>query len=272
MGKTVVGIEIADQPDHHVAGNVVALEEFSRVGGGKALQIGSVADGGPVIGIGHEGCAQELLDQAAGGTAVGTHAALFHDHVALFVELAHHGMHHAIRLERGPQLDLIRRHGVHVGSFVVVGEGVHADTAVALDDFAELVRHDVLVGFLDRILPGFLQLGQLLGILTDPLGALSFVGGVGLLDFLQRGLLGSVVGGADVGRALEGHVLHHVSQTGFVQGILRGAGVDLSEEREDRGLRPAPEDDGKAVGQSLDRDSLFVGRQILRSERQGRRQ
>ena len=221
-----------------------------------------------MIGIGHERRAEELLEQAARGTAVGAHAALFHHHVALLVELAHHRMQQAVRLQRGPQLELVRRHGVHVAGLVVVGEGVHAHAAVALDDFAELVVDDVLVGGLDRILPGLLQLRQLLRILAHALDALGLIGGVGLLDLCQRDLLGGIVGGADVGRALEGHVLHHVRQAGFVQRILRRAGIDHGEEREHRRLGPAPQDDGQTVRQSLDRDPLLVGRQVLRRQRQ----
>ena len=92
-----------------------------------------------------------------GGTAVGAHAALFHHHVALFVELAHDRILEAIRLQRRPELKLVRRQRVHVSGLVVAGEGVQADAAVALDDLAELVLDDVLVGIFDGRLPGFLE-------------------------------------------------------------------------------------------------------------------
>ena len=115
-----------------------------------------------------------------------------------------------------------------------------------------------------------LQLRQLLRILADALGALSFIGRVCLLDLLQGDLLGRVVGGADVGRALEGHVLHHVRQAGFILRVLRGAGVDHGEERKDRGFGSLPEDDRQTVGQGFDCDPLLVGSQILGCERQRR--
>ena len=108
---------------------------------------------------------------------------------------------------------------------------------------------------------------QLLRVLADALDALGFVRGVGLLNLFQRRLLGRIVGGADVGRALEGHVLHHVRQAGLVEGVLRRAGVNQGKERKHRGFGASPEHDRQAVGQCLHRDALFVGRQVLRRER-----
>ena len=54
-----------------------------------------------------EGLFGELLDEASHGIAVGPHAALFHHDIALFVELAHHGMEKALRFEIGPELKAI---------------------------------------------------------------------------------------------------------------------------------------------------------------------
>ena len=96
------------------------------------------------------------------------------------------------------------------------------------------VGHDVFVGLGDGVFPGFFQLLQLGFVAADGLVALGDVGGVGGLDFLQRGLFGGVVGGADLVGALERHVLEHVGEAGLAHGVLRGTGVDQSEEGEDR--------------------------------------
>ncbi len=66
--------------------------------------------------------------------------------------------------------------------------------------------------------------------------ALSDIGGVSDLDFLERGLLGGVVGGANFIRALERHVLEHVSQAGLSHGILRRTRIDHGKKGKDRSL------------------------------------
>ena len=59
------------------------------------------------------------------------------------------------------------------------------------------------------------------GSLADALAVLGVVGGVGDFDFGEGDLFGGVVGGADLGGALEGHVLEHV---GEAAGALRIVG------------------------------------------------
>ena len=226
----LIGIEITDQRDNHVAGQVVLVEKVLCVGSRERLQVRRIADGGAMIGIGVESCAQKLLDKAPGGSAVGTHAPLFHDDVALFVEVTHYGISEAVGLDRRPKLNHVGGHRVHVAGFVVGGKGVHADSAMALDDFAKLVLDDKLVGGGDSVLPFLLELGKLLGIASDTFDTLSLVSGIGLFDLCERDLFFGVVGGADVGRALEGHVLHHVSQAGLRQRVLGGASVNHGEE------------------------------------------
>ena len=95
--------------------------------------------------------------------------------------------------------------------------------------------------------------------------ALGNVGGVGDFDLFQCRLLGGIVGGADLIRAFEGHVLEHVGQAGLIHGILRGTRIDHGEEGEDWRLGPFADDDGQAVRQLLNRDALFKGRDILSS-------
>ena len=162
MGITCVGIEIAHQRDDHVAGNVMLLEELHRIGRRERLQVRGITHGRAVVRIRRECRAEKLLDQPSGRIAVGAHAALFHHHVALLVELAQHRIGEAVRFDGGPQLNHVRRHGVHVAGVVIAGAGVHAHAAVTLDNLAELVLDDELVGGRHGVFPLLLQLRQLL--------------------------------------------------------------------------------------------------------------
>ena len=190
-----------------------------------------------MVGMRLERCVDELLDQAADGIAVGAHAALFDDDVALFVELAHDGMQEALGFEIGPEFEAVRREGVEVIGLVVAGVGVHALAAFALDDLAKFVGLDVFVGFRDGVFPGFFKFLELVVVAADALVALRDVVGIRDLNLGESGLFGGIVGGADLVGALEGHVLEHVGQAGFAHGVLNGAGVDVCEEREHRRFR-----------------------------------
>ena len=83
---------------------------------------------------------------------------------------------------------------------VLGGGGVDAGRAVLLGDLGKLVGNDVLLRGIDGVIEGLLQCGELRRILADALAELGVVGGVGLLHLGERDLLGSVVGGADLGR------------------------------------------------------------------------
>ena len=122
----------------------------------------------------------------------------------------------------------------------------------------------------DGVLPGLLQIFQLLLVPADALVALLDVGGVGCLHFRQRNFFGGVVRGANLVRALERHVLEHVGQAGLAHGVLHRAGVHVGVEGKDRGFRTLADDDGQAVVQLLDRDSLLEGSQILRGGERGK--
>ena len=91
----------------------------------------SVADGGLPVGVRVEGRGDELLDQAADRLALGAHAALFDDHVALLVELAEHRLEEALGLEIGEQLELVGGQRVEVAGGVGAGGGVQPDAALA---------------------------------------------------------------------------------------------------------------------------------------------
>ncbi len=66
-----------------------------------------------------------------------------------------------------------------------------------------------------------MELGEFGGVLAYALAVFGVVGGVGGFDFGESDFFGGVVGGADLGGALEGHVLEHV---GEAAGSLRVVG------------------------------------------------
>ena len=117
-----------------------------------------------------------------------------------------------------------------IAGLVVICEGIEILTAALLDDFAELVGHYVFVSLSDGVFPRFfqfLQLGLVAAYFFITFRDVCCVSG---LDFFQRGLLGSVVGTADLIRALESHVLKHVCQPCRAHGVLRGTGIHQRKE------------------------------------------
>ena len=150
-----------------------------------------------------------------------------------------------------------------IRGLIVIRERVHIFAAVLLNQLAELIRLDVLVGLGDGVLPRFFELLQPRFIAADLLVPLPDVGGIGSFYLGQRGVFCDVICGTDLVGPLECHVLEHVSKTGLAHGILRRAGVYQCEEREDGRLRTLADQDSEAVGQFLDRDALFEGCDIL---------
>ena len=100
-------------------------------------------------------------------------------------------------------------------------------------------------------------------IVPHCLVALGDVSGISDLDFCERGFLGGVIRGADLVGALERHVLEHVGEPGGAHRVLRGAGIDQREERENRSLRALTDYQSEPVGQFLHRDALLERRDIL---------
>jgi hypothetical protein len=96
-----------------------------------------------------------------------------------------------------------------------------------------------------------------------PFGDISCVGD---LHFGECGFFGGIVGGANLVRAFECHVLEHVGEAGFAHGILRGAGIDQCEERKNWSLGPLANDERQPVREFFDRDALFKRCDILRRD------
>ncbi len=135
---------------------------------------------------------------------------------------------------------------------VLGGRCVDAGCAVLFGDLGELIRDDELLRGSHGVVEGLFQRGELRGVLTDALAELGVVGGIGCLDFVERELLGGVVGGADLGGSFEGNVLEHVREAALAGGVVDRAGVDLGEEAEDWRFVALAEHEREAVGQHLD--------------------
>ena len=215
------GVEVTHDGHHQVAGYVVRLEEVHRIRRREILQVARVPNGWAMVRVRVEGNRQELLDHALGRVGIGSHAALFHHHIALLVKLAHHRMGEAFGFEIGPQFKTVDRHGVKINRLIVGGERVQPDPTLALHNLVESALDDILVSPGDGIFPRLFEFRDLLGIAAgglDPFGAIS---GIGRFDLGQSRLLGCIIGGADLVGAFERHVLHHVRQAGHVKRILR---------------------------------------------------
>ena len=213
-------LHVAHDGHDHVGRDVVLLVERHCIGSRKALQVGRPADDRLPIRVRGEGRGQRLLDQASDRVALGAHAPLFVNDVTLFVELAEHRMEEALGVEIGPQFNTVRRHRVEVARLVGIRESVHAAGAGAIDDLAELIRHDELLCLVDGGLPPFFELSDLCRVVVDGIAAGSIVGGVAPFDFGQRGRLRRVIRRADFVGALEGHVLEHMREAGDPRDFL----------------------------------------------------
>jgi len=143
------------------------------------------------------------------------------------------------------------------------GGGVDPDGAVLLGNLGELVGDDVFLGGGLGVLEGLLQICEFRGILTDALAQLRVVGCVGHLDLGEGYLLRRIVGGADLGGSLEGHVLEHVREAAVAERIVGRACIHQGVEAEDRSLGALADDQRETVRQYLDCGSLFKAGQVL---------
>ncbi len=212
------------------------MEELLRVGGGERLQVGRPSHHRLPVRVGNKRGRQELLDQPPGRLALGTHPALLVDYVALFVELAHHGVEEPLRVEIGPKFDAVGGKRKEVASLLVAGEGVQALATFTLHNLAKGFFDDVLVSRSDGSLPSLLELGHLLFVAAHFLAAFAIVGGVSPLNLHERELLRHVVCCADLVRSLEGHVLEHVGQAGDSGDFPVRPDIHVGEKGEDRSL------------------------------------
>src|SRR5207237_9171099 len=167
------------------------------------------------------------------------------DDVTLFVELAENRMEETVGFEIRPQLQAIRRHRIEVRGDVGVLERVDTEGAGAIDDLAELVRHDVLAGRFHRFLPRLFELGDFCVVAAGRRATRGVVRGIRLIDSRERGLLGTDVARADALAALERHVLEHVREPGDPRHFLRRPGTHYGCKRKYRRFRPLHYHDGQ---------------------------
>ena len=248
-GYGLRGINVADDGNYHVRRDVIRVKKMLCVGGGEAIEVGNVSHSRPVIWVRCVSFGHELLDQPADWVAISAHAALFGDHVPFFVELAKHGMRIARRLHISPQLKPIDGKGIEVAGIVLSGEGIYILNSVPVEDFAEFIRHHVLLRVFDRILPGFLKLFEFCFVTIYTFVALVKVSRIGVFHFLQCNLFGGIVLGPDCFCTFEGLVLEHVCKAGLAHWVLSRANIHVGKERENwSAVRTLANDCRESVG------------------------
>ncbi len=204
-------------------------------------------------------CGEEFLNQLAHGVALRAHPALFHHHVALFVELTQNRLVVALRFQEEPQLGGVRGEAEEILGQVGRSGGVEAAPAGGLDRQAKFIRHDK---FARRRLGGlefvaqFLELG---GVRLVTLAALRVKRGESLLHFFERRFFLRVIARADARAALERHVLEHVRQAGDARHFLRGADVRVRVKRNHGRIVPLEHDEPHAV---VERELLDAALQL----------
>ena len=220
-------VEVSAQDQAHVASYIVLVEEVHHLAQAGVLEVLGAAYDLVRIGI----AAAELLDhlEERGLHRVVRAAVLLLVHRLQFaLEQTEHGIDHTVAVQFGPLLDVLRGERIVIVSVVVGGRGVEARAAEAGDQAVELVRDGVFGGLLAQ--PAYL----LLDILPLP-----FVSGarepvVADRDGVQPDLLGLVINGAYLFRALEEQMLQVMGETG-VRAVLGACPDDHG--AEDYGLR-----------------------------------
>ena len=213
--------------------------------------------------MGDVGGGRELLEEAAFGIGVGSHAALFDYHIALLVELAGDDVGKAARFKPGPELEAILRHRPEEHGLVEAGFGIEALGPVALGHVGELVGDDEFVRFCLGVEEGLFQSCEFDGVAAHRLQVFGLVGVVGGLDLGQGDLLVRIVVSADLAGSLEGQVFEHVGQTALARGVVHVAGIDEGGVAEDRRLRPLADDERDTVGKDFGGDLLLETLEVL---------
>jgi hypothetical protein len=139
-------------------------------------------------------------------------------------------------------------------------------------DFSELVGDDEFLRGGDGFVELGFEMGEFGGVLAYALAKFVVVGGVCLLDFVERDFFFGVVGGADVFGALEGKVLEHVGETGLAHRVVYVAYVYDGVVGEDGCFGALADDEGESVGEDFGGDVLFEGGEVLGEERGEREQ
>ena len=262
----LVGLKVADQHRGEIVGGVVGGHVALGLRPGHRLDVGGPADDRVRVGGGLPEHGVERLLLLAGRRGLDGQAPLLPDHVALGVELAHHGVRQAVRLHPEPQLQLVGGQGDEVEGLVLAGSGVEARGALLGVDLVQLVLDDDVLLGRDELLVLLLELlqsrrgvggvedgaGDLTASQLDAqLGVLLLHLGPHLVLLLDDGLVAGPVGGADRPGALEHHVLEDVREPGDALGLVDRPHLGHEAAAHGRRIVTFHQQEAHAVGQHL---------------------
>ncbi len=215
-----VGIEITREADGHVVGHIPLFVVVLDVGDGGILEVLLCAEHGLCsVGVVGEECREHGLGHLA--VVLGeAHVFLLVDGFELGVESAQHGVLEAVGLDACPVFDLVGGYVLDVAGLVVGGVGIRT---VGADGGHEFV---VLVG------NGYERCFIAYGVnLTVDVAAFHRVGGVAVdlkevFDFVEQGLFGRVILGAESFCTLEHEMLEIVGEAGGFGRVILAADAD----------------------------------------------
>ncbi len=138
-----LGVDIADNGDDGIVGCVVTVEELFGLGAGQILDIRHPADGRLAVGVGQEAGGHKGFPELALRVGIVGAAPLLHHHRPFGVEFAQHRILHAVRLDGGPQFQLVGGQADQIGGAVAAGKGVVAGAAVLGIQLEKLILYDI---------------------------------------------------------------------------------------------------------------------------------
>ena len=183
---SLLGIDVAHDRDGDIRRRVIGAIKRFGVFHAQAGDVARPSARHALVGVGFERRGQQGLHQLALRAGFDAHAALLQHHVALFVELAEHGMQEALRLQQKPQLGAVGGQVVEILGRVELGAGVETYAAILFDDGRIQIGNNEGIGFLDggfQLIFERLQFG-LIGV--EALALFAFQAVVDLLDVSQR--------------------------------------------------------------------------------------
>ncbi|OPY06088.1 MAG: hypothetical protein A4E67_01635 [Syntrophaceae bacterium PtaB.Bin038] len=258
--QRLVRVDVPHDGDHRVARRVVPLEEGLEGVGGQEGDVRRPADDRTAVGARREGRGEEELRELPRGDGLVGLPALLHHDVPLRVELPHHGVHHPVGLDAGPELDAVRGQAHLVRRHVLPRRGVEAHGPVFRVETVDLVFDDPLLGFALQLLELPLEALDLRLVGAGPFHPLAVERRARFPDPLQHPLLLREVLRPDRAGALEQHVLQEVGRPGLAFGLVDGP-HEVADVQGDGGARvPLHEEHPQAV---VERDPLNAVLQVV---------
>ena len=197
----LVRIEVTRYANGYVVGNIVLIVVFLHIGDGRILEVLLTAESGllAVRMVREKGLGNYFPDLAA---VLGKgHILFLIDGLKFGMETANNSVTETVGLDAGPVVDLVGGDVLDVHGFVVAGKCIGA---VGSDHGHELV---VLIG--DGDLGGFVADGVDTVVYGCTLGRVFGLAVLfkKLLNLVQEGLFGGIIGGAEILGALEHKML-----------------------------------------------------------------